>query len=183
MRNILRALGIGLLAFAIGACAARGPAPMAAPLLRLGPAALGRTLALQQHLTVDARGRSQQLQVALEADAEAVRLAVLDLGQVVARLEWDGQQLRESRATGWPEAVRGERVLSDLQLVYWPPQAIRQALPAGWTLSEQDGLRALHFGERAVMRVRYPAANTAELENLVEGYRIRIESRSWSAIP
>jgi hypothetical protein len=171
-----------VLALSLLACAAPGvPAP--APLLRLAPSSLGQTLALQQRLTVQTQGRSQQLDVALEADAQSVHLAVLDLGQVVARLEWDGQVLRESRAAGWPDAVRGERILSDLQLVYWPAEAIRAALPMGWTLAAQDGTRTLRSGERTAVQVRYPAAGAAELDNLVERYRIRIESRPWSASP
>lgn len=177
MTPLLRMIGTVLLALALTACAS-GPAPTAVPLLRLSPAALGQPLALQQRLTVDAQGRRQQLEVGLEADAQAVRLAVLDLGQTVARLEWDGRQLTEARAAGWPDAVRGERILSDLQLVYWPADAIRAALPAGWTFSVQPGERSLRLGERAVVQVRYPATDAAELENLVERYRIRIDSRA-----
>jgi hypothetical protein len=180
MTPLLRVIGTALLALALAACAT-GSAPAAVPLLRLSPAALGQTLALHQRLTVDAQGRRQQLEVALEADTKGVRLAVLDLGQIVARLEWDGRELQESRAAGWPEAVRGERILSDLQLVYWPAEAIRPALPAGWTLATQGGVRSLQFGDLAVMQVRYPAAGVAELENLLQGYRIRIDSRPGSA--
>jgi hypothetical protein len=180
MRCVAVALVAAVLVLSLAACATPS-ASTSAPLLRLQPSALGQTLALQQRLTVQAQGRIQQLDVALEADAQAVHLAVLDLGQVVARLEWDGHALRESRAAGWPDAVRGERILSDLQLVYWPAEAIRPALPAGWSLAVQDGMRSLRSGERTVLQVRYPAAGAAELENLVERYRIRIESRPWSA--
>jgi hypothetical protein len=179
MTALLRLIGTALLALALAACAI-GPAPAVVPLLRLSPAALGQTLALHQRLTVQAQGRSQQLEVALEADADGVRLAVLELGQTVARLEWDGRELQERRAAGWPDAVRGERILSDLQLVYWPAEAIRVALPAGWTLTMQEGARTLQFGELAVVQVRYPAAGAVELENLVERYRIRIDSRPWN---
>lgn len=173
-----RAIGTVLLVLTVAACATR-MAPAAGPLLRLSPAALEQTLALQQRLTVDARGQRQQLEIAFEADAQGVRLAVLDLGRAVARLEWDGRELRETRAAGWPDAVRGDRILSDLQLVYWPAEAIRSALPPGWTLSAQPGMRSLDAGGRTVVQVRYPAADVVELENLSERYRIRIESGSW----
>lgn len=171
-------------ALLLAACAAGPRATPAMPQLWLSPASLGGPLALQQRLTVSAAGRSkQQLDVALEIERDAVRMAVLDLGQALARLEWDGRQLRETRAAGWPAAVRGERILNEMQLVLWPPDAIQAALPLGWTLAVQPDGRTLRFDGAAVVQVRYPSRDVAELENVAEGYRIRIESRPWSAAP
>jgi hypothetical protein len=149
--------------------------------LRLSPASLGHELALQQHMTVSAYGQSQQLDVAIEVDAEAVRMAVMDFGQTVARLEWDGHDLSESRARGWPEAVTGSRVLSDLQLVHWPLEAIRPALPEGWSVQEDAQGRTVRRGDVTVIRVRYPAPGSAELENLATGYRLRLDA--WPSAP
>lgn len=163
----------------LAACAAT---PQVAPdelTLRLPPASLGRELALQQRMTIVAMGRSQQMDVAIEVDSEAVRLAVLVLGQTVARLEWDGRALTESRASGWPAAVTGARVLSDLQLVHWPVEAIRAALPAGWSLQADGGGRVLLFRDAPVIRVRYPATASAELDNVAAGYRLVLEG--WPA--
>jgi len=144
--------------------------------LRLSPASLGRELALQQRLTVTVHGHSQQLDVALEVDAEAVRLALLAFGQTVARLDWDGRELKETRARGWPAAVSGARVLSDLQLVHWPAEAIRAALPAGLSLQAGDQGRLLRAGDTTLVQVRYPAPGTAELENLAGHYRLRLDA-------
>jgi hypothetical protein len=91
----------------------------AKPLLRLTPASLGRELTAVQRMEVQAAGQSRSLDVALEVDASAVRMAVMQFGQTVARLDWDGQTLTQSLAPGWPSVVSAERVLSDLQLV-WP---------------------------------------------------------------
>lgn len=148
----------------------------AAPLLRLAPEALGRELFLQQRLTVHAGGRVQSIDVMLEADAEAVRLAVLSLGQTAARLEWDGAELRESQADWWPQAVRGERILNDLQLVLWPEEAIRAVLPAGWTLDAAATQRTLRQAGEAVVSVVYVSASRAELVHERDGYRIVIDS-------
>lgn len=144
--------------------------------LRLSPASLGRELALQERMTVTAWGRTQQLDVALEADAGAVRLAVLAFGQTVARLDWDGRELTEQRARGWPAAVTGAAVLRDLQLVHWPLQAIQPALPAGWSVDSEGTDRVLRLAGRTMIRVRYPAAGTAELHNLAAGYFLRLEA-------
>lgn len=164
----------------LAACTSVAPAPPPEPALRLSPASLGRELALQQRMTVQVMGRSQQLDVALEVDAQAVRMAVMDLGHTVARLEWDGRTLQQSRAPGWPASVTGERVLSDLQLVHWPLAAIAPALPAGWSVRLEGGERVLRYRDAAMVRVRYPGSGTAEIDNLAAGYSIRLEE--WRAV-
>jgi hypothetical protein len=178
-----RRLCVLLAGLALAACAPFPRLPRAVAVavaadlpLRLSPASLGRELALQQRLTVTAHGRTQQLEVALEANAEAVRLAVLAFGQTVARLEWDGRELRESRASGWPPAVTGSTVLRDLQLVHWPLQAIQPALPLGWSVQAEGSDRVLRLGERTMIRVRYPSPATAEFHNLAAGYFLRLET-------
>jgi hypothetical protein len=149
--------------------------------LRLSPASLGGDLALQQRVTVTAMGRSQQMDVAVEADAQTVRFAVLDLGQTVARLEWDGHDMKETRPAGWPAVVTGQRVLGDLQMVYWPAEAIRAALPQGWSLQADEQGRTVRSLKDIVMRVRYPSPGTAELENIPGGYSLRMDR--WPTQP
>ena len=165
-----------LLAGLLLGCATPPAAPREAPLLRLAPAALGRTLALQQQLVVEAHGQTQRVDVLLEADPDAVRLALLNLGQTVARLEWDGRQLQATKAAWWPAEVRSERILSDLQLVWWPADAVRAALPAGWALSASPAQRELAQGSELVTVVRYLSPMIVELDNRRAGYRLRIES-------
>ena len=151
----------------------RLPEPWA---LRLSPASLGRELALQQRMTLTVFGHAQQMDLALEVDAQAVRLAVLAFGQTVARLDWDGRELKESRAPGFPAMVSGARVLGDVQLVHWPAPAIRAGLPPGFSLQAQDSERVLLAGSTVLARVRYPAPGVAELENFPGHYRLRLES-------
>lgn len=154
------------------------------PLLRLSPASLGGSLSLQQQLWVSTRGQEHRFDVVLEADAEAVRLAVLSLGQTAARLEWDGTQLTESKASWWPSAVSGERVLSDLQLMLWPVDAIAKVLPQGWTLTQDaPNQRTLRQGEEVVATVHYVSSSVSELDQRREAYRIRVESRPLEQAP
>jgi hypothetical protein len=162
----------------LAACATLGPpvAQRGAPLLRLVPAELGRTLALQQQLVVTAAGQTHRVEVLLEADPATVRIAVLSLGQTVARLEWDGAHLQQERAAWWPAVVSGERILSDLQLVWWPADAVRAALPAGWVLRTTPNERELAEGAELVSVVRYLSASQVQLDNLRSGYSLRIES-------
>jgi hypothetical protein len=163
-------------ALSLSGCASTPAQPREEPFsLRLSPASLGGDLALQQRVTVTAMGRSQQMDVAVEADAESVRFAVLDLGQTVARLEWDGHAMKETRPAGWPAVVTGQRVLGDLQMVYWPADAIRSALPEGWSLQADEQGRTVRSLKDIVMRVRYPSPGTAELENIPGGYSLRMD--------
>jgi hypothetical protein len=185
-RHLLWVLFPGVLAL-LAACVAEFPAPdsplLTSPVLQLAPSALGRRLALQQQLTVYVRGQVHRIDVILEADAESVRLALLSLAQTAAQLEWDGTSLKASRALWLPGTVRAERILSDLQFVYWPAAAIRAALPGGWTLEEDAGERVLRHDQKIVMTIRNPSPNRVDVLHELEGYRLLIESRNLGESP
>lgn len=179
-----RAGWAGLLLLAmLGACAdlpPAGPSGREAPVLRLAPQTLGRPLSLQQQLSVTVGEQTHRIEVLLEADPAAVRLALISLGQTAARLEWDGLALKETRASWLPAVVSSERILSDLQLVLWPADAIRAVLPAGWTLAADAQERVLAQHGEAVVRIRYPSPTRAELSQLREAYSLRVDSRDLS---
>ena len=165
---------------ALAACAsapASTPASRETPQLRLAPALLGHALNLQQHLTLQAPGREQQLDVLLEADAQHVQMGVVAMGQVAARLNWDGATLTEERAPWWPQAVSGSRILSDLQLTLWPVAAIQAALPAGWQLAESGNVRTLTQDGEVVTVITRSSPQVVELDQRREHFKLRIESR------
>jgi len=184
---VQRLIAVLAIAASLGGCAgAGGPASPTAttaasaaaevPQLRLAPAELGRTLALQQRIDVRAPGHAQALDVMLEADDRRVRLAVLAMGQVAARLEWDGVTLDESRAPWWPPQVSGARILSDLQLAEWPAAAVRAALPAGWRLDEVGDVRTLSQGAEVVTTVTRRAGGIVEIAQRRAPYTLTIAS-------
>lgn len=179
MRRLIALASVCLL---LAACASRGPvarAQVELPPLRLSPASLGKSLSLQQRLHFVFGAQQRDLDALLEADPGEVRLLVQAMGQSGVRLSWDGKELHEQRAPWLPPAVRGERVLDDLQFVLWPADAIRAALPSGWMLEERNGERSLQHDGHAWLRASGNAENgSATLENLAEGYRLEIESVS-----
>lgn len=181
MTALLRLAGLGALLISLVGCATTVPAAPVSPRLRLSPASLGTTLALQQQLTVTVGDQTHRLEVLLEADAQAVRVAVLSLGQTAARLEWDGANLIQSRASWWPDAISAERILDDMQLMLWPVESVNAGLPAGWSLASSAALRVLSRDGQAVVRVRYETPNVSELVHLRQGYRVRVESRVLDA--
>ena len=181
MTTARRRLLMSLVLAGLAGCATPPAAPTR-PLLRLPPAALGRNLALQQQLLVHAGGQSRRIEVLLEADDQSVRLVLVNLGQTMARLDWDGRELVQTSVPGWPRAVSGEHVLSDLQLALWPAEAIRAALPSDWTLELRDGQRILRRGDQIAATVDYPAPTHIDLVDRQQGYRIEIESRALGGI-
>lgn len=164
-------------------CASWRDRPPPLPLLRLSPASVGQAIAVQQRMTVTVAGGVHHFQLALEADRDSIRVAVMDMGQTVAWLEWDGTRLEQTRAPGWPAAVSGERMLSELQLVHWPLPALQFALPPGWTVKQEGNSRVLRYGQLPVLVVRFAGRDRIELENLAEGYVVLIESKPWGLPP
>lgn len=175
-----RLIALAFACLLLAACASRGPMArpqVELPPLRLSPASLGKPLSLQQRLHFVFGAQQRDLDTLLEADPGEVRLLVQAMGQSGVRLGWDGKELQEQRAPWLPPAVRGERVLDDLQFALWPTEAIRAALPSGWTLQEHDGERSLQHDGQTWLRASGNAENgNATLENLAEGYRLEIES-------
>lgn len=155
-----------------------------APLLKLHPASLGEGLALQQRLTVSVKGATREADALLEVDDKAVRLAVLNLGQTALRMEWNGIELAQTQTPWWPAAISGERILSDLQLMLWPVQAIRPALPDGWSLEQVPSGRELRApGGQTVVRVAFLSPSQSELRHLRDGYTIRVDSQPQGDAP
>lgn len=156
--------------------AARQAVAASMPVLRLPPSALPGALALQQRLAFRRGDRRETVDALVENDASNTRLVIHAQGQVALRLDWDGKQLTQQRAPWLPAALDGERVLSDLQLVFWPIDAIAASLPAGWSLREESGRRVLRQGDAIVATVDYPRPLQARLEQYALGYTLDITS-------
>ncbi len=176
-RAAVAALAAGL---ALAACATPGPRDGSMPPLRLAPAALGRSLDLRQHLSIRAAGHEREMDVLLEADATHVQLAIVAMGQVAARIEWDGHALTESRAPWWPASVSSARILDDLQLSLWPLAAVQAALPPGWRAADDGDTRTLSDEGVPVTVVRRVGADVIELDQRRDHYQLTIVSRAAS---
>jgi hypothetical protein len=175
---VLRLIATAAIVLALVACtppATRPPAD-AAPLFALAPSALPGGLAEQQRLSFEHGDRRETVDAMVQADADAVRLVIHAQGQVALRLDWDGEQLAQKRMPWLPESLDGARVLSDLQLVFWPVEALRTQLPAGWTLEEAGPRRTLKDAQGTVAWVDREGANTRVLHQVRLRYRLRIDS-------
>jgi hypothetical protein len=148
--------------------------------LRPAPAALGQTISVEQHLTVERNGRTDALDAVLEVDAKQLQMVALAFGQRVLNLRYDGKELTSSRHKMLPNQVQAEDVLQDLQLTLWPLAAIAEALPSGWRIEDQGLLRTLYQDEQVVATISYSAmprwSGTVVLDNLRYHYRLTILS-------
>jgi hypothetical protein len=175
---VFRLIRIIAIAAIVAGCAAHParPAGSALPTLHLSPSSLGRELALQQRLEIGFGDKSQTLDALLEVDSKELRLGVQAMGQTALTLNWDGKLLREHRADWLPPSLTGDGVLFDLQLVYWPAQTIRAALPVDWTLEDSAGHRRLLHAGAEVVAIDYLSADHVLLTQAHESYRLDITS-------
>lgn len=171
------------LAAGLTACAAARPCfPRGdGPLLSLSPGSLGGELHLAQRVTVLRGDSTWAFDALLEADALEVRLAAFVMGQTVLRLRWDGRTLEEEHSARTPEVITPARILSDVQLAFWPSAAIREGLPQHFTLDEGSGERVVTQDGRPFARLHSvgtpPGWSRVELSHQAYGYRLIIESK------
>jgi hypothetical protein len=176
--RLLRRIGFAA-ALLLAGCAPtkEGPARLG---LRLPPAALGASISVQQHLTVQRSGSTNDLDVALEVDPSHVGLVGLAFGQRVLSLDFDGSALKEWRHPMLPAQVRAADVLEDLQLTLWPLAEIARALPPGWQVEDRGLRRTLRRDGEVVATIDYSGTprwqGTAVLDNVRYQYRLTIES-------
>lgn len=175
-------LPLALLVVAAGCVTAPKPAPVPDFQLQLSPRSYGGELELSQRLTVTRDGKSHSFDAQLEVDAQAVRIAAVAMGQTFASMTWDGTTLQQQVSTHVPAAVTAERILSDVQLAWWPLAAVQAGLPPGWTVEQTGDTRLLSDHGAPVARITYegngPAYPHVRLEHVRHGYVLDIDSAS-----
>lgn len=173
-----RLIAISALAALLAGCATPPPPPARLG-LKLAPAALGQSISVQQHLKVERAGRTEDLDVALQVEPDAIDVVGLAFGQRVLSLHYDGKDVKEWRHVMLPRQVRAEDVLEDMQLTLWPVEAVAQALPAGWRIAEAGLHRTLYLGDEPIMEIAYSGtprwSGTVVLDNLRYKYRLTIQ--------
>jgi hypothetical protein len=99
-------------------------------------------------------------------------------------MKYDGQATSVDNNVPIPPQLTPERLVADLQLVYWPATTLDKPLAAaGWQLSEVGaGTRRLRRASRLIAEVHYAGSDAwsgrAWLVNLEHGYTLSIESKA-----
>lgn len=179
MQRLYKCLAPFAAALLLTACATPPDAPARLG-LRLAPATLGATISVQQQLTVERGGSTNDLLAALEVDPQRLSLVGLAMGMRVLSLEFDGMEMTEWRHAMLPNQVRAADVLEDLQLTLWPLEEIARALPVGWDIADQGLRRTLYRHGVVVATIDYSTMprwqGTAVLDNVRYGYRLTVVS-------
>ena len=180
-------------ALALSACASAPRGTTTSPPRPLAPPAAAGEQAVSQ--VVRAGADSRELTLSCVVSVKDGVMSVVGLNTIGVRLftmTYDGTQVRVEKSSGIPDAITPDRLLADLQLVYWPmPQLRDTLLPAGFEVSEPaPGTRKLRYRGRLVAEVHYANAGSspdgrvdpwngrAWLVSLEFGYSLQIDSQA-----
>jgi len=154
----------------------------ASPLL--APSALGSTVNASQVLRVAFGDREATLNCAVAVTPDRLTIVgVTAMGMRAFTIKYDGVKVDAESAPGMPDSLPPERLLNDVQLVYWPLKALQSKLSGGdWEVSEPiAGTRRLKRGGRVVAEVHYanadPWSGRVWLANLEFDYTLSIDSQ------
>jgi hypothetical protein len=171
-------------------CAHSPPNPATQALTRplATPATLGSDRAANQVV----RGAFGEREVTMNCvvSKQGNLLTVVGLTAMGVRaftLKYDGQNISVENTLPVPSQMTPERLLADIQLVFWPLAALQPVLEkAGWQLTEPfSGTRRLRRGDTLAAEVHYdradPWSGRSWLVNLEHSYTLGIDSTSLTA--
>jgi Protein of unknown function (DUF3261) len=175
-----------LLAVAVVGCTSHPPreaGDVSRPLLP--PASLGAERAANQIVRGAFGEREMTINCVVTVQGGTMSLVGLSaMGVRLFTIKYDGKATSIDKSLPIPAQLTPERLLADLQLVYWPLAALKQPLQAsGWQVTEPvPGTRRLRRDTQLVAEVHYasadPWAGRSWLVNLEHGYTLSIESKT-----
>lgn len=148
------------------------------PLLKIAPAALGaRTV--EQRLILAWPGEQKTLEMVLNIDADTLTVIGLVFGARLFSFDYDGEKIAETQPL--PSGLSAARIVNDLLLAYAPLDALRAALPLGWTVRETLNERLVLHDDTPAVSVRYPDGSPWQgrvvLDNRALHYQLTLDSR------
>lgn len=150
----------------------------------LPPASLGGDRAVGQVVRGAVGAREMTINCVVTVKDGAMTVVGLNaMGVRLFTVRYDGQQVQAEQMPGVPEQLTPDRLLADLQLVFWPLPALQSTLAsADWRLSEPaPGTRRLRHGDRLVAEAHYagpdPWSGRSWLVNFEYGYSLQIDSK------
>jgi len=185
MKNPARGWFAFLSLLTLGACASTAPQPAPAARPLVSPASLGSDRLASQIVRGAFGARELTLHCVVTVKDGAMTLVGLNsLGVRLFTIRYDGSAVQSETAPAMSGPLIPERLLADLQLVYWPLASLSQPMAtAGWQLSEPTaGVRRLRRGELLVAEAHYstddPWSGRSWLVNFEFGYSLQIDSQA-----
>jgi Protein of unknown function (DUF3261) len=168
----------------------------------LAPATLGVAITSNQVLRVAFGERDATLNCVVAVTPEKITIiGMTALGLRAFTVKYDGKQVSAEAQAAVPQAIPPNRLVNDLQFVYWPLATLQQAFAnSEWQVTEPaPNTRRLRRGERLVAEVHYAQTKVANeqganrfvdqwngrawLVNFEHGYSLNIESQRLEVGP
>jgi len=120
-------------------------APPSLPLMP--PQALGQQLQATQVLTTEQQGKTLSMLASWVVNQQGMTLVGLTAtGQELMRIHYDGFTLNHHYSPMLENAPPAQQILAQIQLAYWPIDAIQQQLQgSNWRLTELGAKRVLYY--------------------------------------
>lgn len=181
MRLTILALILGL-----SACASAPPShPDAAPRPLVPPASLGGERVVNQVVRAAFGERELTFNCVVTVKNGAMTLVGLSaVGVRLFTIRYDGKAVQSEATVAIPGGFAPERLLADLQLVFWPLASLQEPMrAAGWELSEPaPGTRRLRRGGKLIVEAHYSSEDAwsgrSWLANFEYGYSLQIDSQA-----
>ena len=168
----------------LGACAGSEPTATVLPPL-VSPASLGSERVVSQVVRGALGSREITFNCVVTIKDDAMTLVGMNsLGLRMFTIRYDGNAVQSEMAPGLQGAFTPERLLADMQLVFWPFASLEKPLrEAGWELSEPSpGSRRLRHAGRLIAEAHYagtdPWSARSWLVNFDHGYSLQIDTQA-----
>jgi hypothetical protein len=143
---------------------------------------LGASVRAVQQWHILSGGRSWLILSVLDVSPHGLTLVGLSgFGRRVITLRYNGVELSEEHHPRVPEELEGRRILRELQLIYWPKDAVLHALPPGWHVEDTGAERVVTNAAGTVVHIHCEGEDRwqghCRYEDLRSGYRLAIDSQ------
>ena len=170
---------------ALGACVSTPPKPAGPERPLVAPATLGAERVVNQVVRGAFGSREVTFNCVVTVKDGAMTLVGMNsLGLRLFTIRYDGKTVQSEMTPAMHAPLLPERLLADLQLVFWPSETLADPLrQAGWQLTEPaPGTRRLRRGEQLIAEAHYSSADAwigrSWLVNFEFGYSLQIDSQA-----
>lgn len=108
-----------------------------------------------QQVTIEFGDSVQHFQASVDLKPGLVKISLLDLtGARAMDINWSDDDTLEIAQASWlPPEVRGEDILTQIVLAFWPISEAKKGLPRDVTLSQSDDIREIRTGKEILISV------------------------------
>ena len=148
------------------------------PLLKMAPETLG-VQTVEQRLVIAWRDEQKTLEMVLDVHDGSLTMIGMAFGARLFSFDYDGKKIVETQPL--PSSMSAKRIMNDLLLAFAPLDALRTALPPGWTVREVEGTRQVFLEETLNISIHTPEGSPWQgrvvLDNHALRYQVTYDSR------